>query len=104
MRGPTNAASSARTMITTRISISVKPRGSFLMAVIGTKLRAGGSPARPAALTGLGYRRRFNPPMPTKQQRWTRSHPRPRAGRGQSVIVAEDYLLFLESLLAILLV
>src|SRR5437773_2577687 len=40
--------------------------------------------------------------MPTKQQRWTRSHPRPRAGRGPRVLVADDHLLFLESIHALL--
>ena len=40
--------------------------------------------------------------MATKQQRWTRSRPRPRAGRGPRVLVADDHLLFLESINALL--
>src|SRR5207247_1808433 len=54
MRWPTHAQRAPRTLITRGSSIGVTPRGSFLMAVIGTKLRGGGSSARLAALTGLG--------------------------------------------------
>src|SRR6266581_3789155 len=92
-------------MITTRISISVKPGGAFRRAVICTlNLRRGLSGARSAALTGLASDGRFNAaiPMEAKRRKWQRSRLTRPARRRVRVLVADDHLVFLEGIQALL--